>query len=106
MMPTLKCVLPTANRMDVVVAGNTTAWFNIESFVNLMDIKFGGIEDSVAQIQAIIEAEAQLVSHRKIILAGFSQGGATSLFAGLTSTLRLGGIVCLSGFLPKYESLI
>jgi lysophospholipase-2 len=36
----------------------------------------------------------------RIILGGFSQGGALSLYTGLTSSLKLGGIVSMSGYLP------
>lgn len=35
----------------------------------------------------------------RIVLGGFSQGGAMSMFAGLTSKVRLGGIVALSSYL-------
>jgi len=35
----------------------------------------------------------------RIVLGGFSQGGAMSMFAGLTSKARLGGIVALSSYL-------
>jgi predicted esterase len=45
----------------------------------------------------------------RIILGGFSQGAAMSLFAGTTYKHKLGGIIGLSGFLPcndKIEGLI
>ncbi|CAJ1366892.1 unnamed protein product, partial [Effrenium voratum] len=34
------------------------------------------------------------------VLAGFSQGGALSLYTGLRLPIRLAGVVCMSGYLP------
>ena len=45
------------------------------------------------------EVESGIHSTR-IILGGFSQGGATALVTGLTSTKRLGGVVGMSCYLP------
>lgn len=46
------------------------------------------------------EAEALGGKTERIVLGGFSQGGAASLFAGLTAPSRLGGILAVSGYLP------
>jgi lysophospholipase I len=35
----------------------------------------------------------------RIVIGGFSQGGAMSLFSGLTAKAKLGGIVALSSYL-------
>jgi predicted esterase len=45
------------------------------------------------------------INHEKIkpeniILGGFSQGAAMSLFTGLTCDVKLGGILSMSGYLP------
>ena len=53
------------------------------------------------QVHMLIESqEAQGIPTHRIILAGFSQGGATALFAGLRYPKPLGGIMALSGYLP------
>ncbi|KAM7205595.1 Phospholipase/carboxylesterase/thioesterase [Rhypophila sp. PSN 637] len=44
------------------------------------------------------EVEAGIPAER-IVLGGFSQGGAMSLFSGLTAKVKLGGIVALSSYL-------
>jgi predicted esterase len=36
-----------------------------------------------------------------VFLGGFSQGAALSLFTGLSSNLKISGIIALSGYLPK-----
>lgn len=57
--------------------------------------------ETVSSLNALIseEVDAGLPSSR-IVLGGFSQGGAMSLLTGLTSERKLGGVVCLSGWLP------
>ena len=45
------------------------------------------------------------VPSSRIVLAGFSQGGALSLFSGLTSTPPVAGIGVLSGYLPLSEEV-
>ncbi|GAA5854583.1 hypothetical protein JCM9279_005698 [Rhodotorula babjevae] len=42
---------------------------------------------------------------RRILLAGFSQGGVISLLVGLTHPERLGGVVVFSGFLPLRDEM-
>ena len=51
------------------------------------------------------ELERGVPAHR-IVLAGFSQGGAMALFAGLRYPEALAGIVCLSGYLLLRDTLI
>lgn len=50
---------------------------------------------------------AEGVPEDRIVLAGFSQGHAMALLATLTSKYadRLGGIACLSGYLPLAEEV-
>lgn len=60
-----------------------------------------GIRASQALIQALIEQEkGRGVNPRRIVLAGFSQGGAIVLQTGLRHPERLAGILALSTYLP------
>ncbi len=60
-----------------------------------------GIEQSQAMIYAAIETQKQAgFKEKQIFLAGFSQGAAMSLSTGLNKLTNLGGIICLSGYLP------
>jgi predicted esterase len=62
-----------------------------------------GIEGSIETLERIIRSEIDLgILPSRIILAGFSQGGALSLFAGLQfpPEITLGGLVVMSGYLP------
>ena len=60
-----------------------------------------GIEKAAAMVHCLIEEETNrgIPSHR-IIVGGFSQGGALSLYSSLRSERTLGGVVALSCWLP------
>jgi phospholipase/carboxylesterase len=66
----------------------------------------GGVRQSQAQINALIEREEKRgVGAASIVLAGFSQGGAIALHTGLRHPRKLAGIMALSTYLPLGESL-
>jgi len=82
------------------------AWFNILG-VKLTDREdHEGVIESANGIKTIIEEQLDkgFVSSQ-VFLAGFSQGGAMSLFTGLTYEQKLGGIISLSGYLPLVSSI-
>ena len=57
-------------------------------------------QESSEIIADLIETEhAKGIPHHRIILVGFSQGGAMSLYTGCRFSERLAGMVCLSGYL-------
>jgi lysophospholipase-1 len=60
--------------------------------------------ETMGQLSALIRAEvdAGIPAHR-IVLGGFSQGGAVALLTGLTSEYKLGGVIVLSGWLPLHQ---
>jgi phospholipase/carboxylesterase len=60
-----------------------------------------GIRASGERISACVDEQvAAGIDARKVILAGFSQGGAVVLQAGLRHPARLGGVLALSTYLP------
>ena len=65
-----------------------------------------GIRDSQRLLEGLIERErARGIDARRIVLAGFSQGGAIALHAGLRHPERLAGIMALSTYLPLARSI-
>ena len=65
-----------------------------------------GVRESQALVGALIEREAgRGIPTEKIVLAGFSQGGAVTLQTGLRYPRRLAGMMALSTYLPLAESL-
>jgi predicted esterase len=66
-----------------------------------------GIASSQAFFHQLIASEvAKGIPSERIILGGFSQGGAMSLYAGLTAPHKLGGIFGLSCYLLLRESIL
>lgn len=65
-----------------------------------------GIRASEQAIRALIQREINKgISASRIVLAGFSQGGAIALYTGLRYPQRLAGILGLSTYLPLAENL-
>jgi len=65
-----------------------------------------GIRGSQEKINKLIEAEIERgIAPERIVLAGFSQGGAIVLQTGLRYPKRLGGIMVLSSYVPLQQSL-
>ena len=59
---------------------------------------------SSQRLNELITAETDAgLDASRIVLGGFSQGGAMSLLTGLTSERKLAGLAVLSGFLPLHH---
>ena len=82
------------------------AWFDLGAIDPSAQLDRAGIDASTAAVAALIAREVERGSpHQCIVLAGFSQGGAIALHAGLRQPEPLAGIVALSTFLPAAETL-
>ena len=106
--PGVRFVFPHAPRRPITVNGGMVmrAWYDITS----LDIAAGedaaGIEESARTVAALIEREGERgVAPQRVVVAGFSQGGAIALHAGLRHGERLAGIVALSAYLPLGDRL-
>ena len=104
----VRVVLPHAPSLPVTINGGMVmpAWYDIRSpdFGQAEDAD--GIHASMRRLETLIEREtARGISTDRIVLAGFSQGGAIVLHTGLRHAERLGGILALSTYLPLAESL-
>lgn len=77
------------------------AWYDIVGIDRTSPQDLDGIRQSQAYVAALIRRENQRgVDTSRIVLAGFSQGGAVALYAGLRYPERLAGIMGLSTYLP------
>lgn len=77
-------------------------WYDIADFGDLVDRSEdeAGILRSQKVFHTLIEDEIKSgIPTERIVLGGFSQGGAMSLMAGITSPTKLGGIFGLSCYL-------
>jgi phospholipase/carboxylesterase len=106
--PALRFVFPHAPVRPVTVNGGMPmrAWYDIADFDLHARQDEAGMRASVAAAGALIAREnARGVPDERIVLAGFSQGGAIALAAGLRHPRRLAGIVALSTYLVLGDSL-
>ena len=87
---------------DGLLVAERPARFDITSFDFEHAVEDeSGMLKTVRLLNEIItnEIDAGIPANR-IVLGGFSQGGAMSLLAGLTSERKLAGVVVMSGCLP------
>lgn len=78
------------------------AWYDILSLSSeARQVDQAGIAQSMAQVHALIDREiARGIPADRIVLVGFSQGGAMAYSAGLTYPKALAGVMALSAYLP------
>jgi phospholipase/carboxylesterase len=81
-------------------------WYDITSLdIANRDDEAGIIESADYLSRLCDEQQAQGIASQRIIVAGFSQGGAIALYAGLRYSKPLGGIMALSTYLPMRQRL-
>jgi phospholipase/carboxylesterase len=104
----LRFVFPHAPVRPVTINNGfeMRAWYDITQNDLARVPDEGGIRESQAAVERLIDRERERgVDPARIVLAGFSQGGAIALQAGLRYKERLAGIVALSTYLPLEDSL-
>jgi phospholipase/carboxylesterase len=101
-------VFPNAPLRPITINGGMVmrGWYDIAGFGANARADVPGLTQSVAIVRRLIQRELERgVACERIVLAGFSQGGAVVLHAGLTADRALGGILGLSTYLPAPELL-
>lgn len=101
--PTIRFVFPHAPVRAVTINGGARmrAWYDIVGMDLASRADTAGVNESVAQVQELIDRQIDRgVPASRIILAGFSQGGAITLTYGLRAATPLAGLVALSTYLP------
>lgn len=108
--PQVRFVFPHAPMQPVTINGGMRmrSWYDI---VDLDDIDRradeAGLAQSAQAVEALIEREAERgVPASRLVLAGFSQGGAVTLTLGLRRAEPLAGLVGLSTYLPMSEKVL
>lgn len=104
----IRFVFPDAPMRPVTINGGYVmrAWYDIVNSDLARREDEQGLRESGRQIDALIAREQSRGSTaERIVLAGFSQGGAIALFAGLRFQERLAGIMALSTYAPLLDKL-
>jgi phospholipase/carboxylesterase len=103
----VRFVFPHAPIRPVTINGGAEmrAWYDILGFGAAAEDD-AGIRASAAAVARLVDREvARGVAAERIVLAGFSQGGAIALQLGLREPRRLAGVLALSTYLPLAATL-
>jgi phospholipase/carboxylesterase len=96
-------VFPHATPRPVTINGgmHMRAWYDIVGFDDRAQEDAAGFAESEAAVHELIARErGRGIPTERIVLAGFSQGGAVSLYAAPRYPERLAGVMALSTYLP------
>jgi phospholipase/carboxylesterase len=99
----VRYIFPRAPERPVTINGGASmrAWYDILGADLVRREDEAGLRASFALVQQLIDNEvARGVPAQRIVLAGFSQGCAVTLGAGLRYGQRLAGLVGMSGYVP------
>lgn len=102
-LPDIRFILPHAPYLKVTANNGyeMRAWYDIYTFTPGSREDETGIRESQTYIESLIAREiSRGVAPRKIVLAGFSQGGAIALHTALRQNQELAGVLALSTYLP------
>jgi len=101
--PSVRFVFPHAPARSVTVNGGMVmrAWYDIRRADLATEEDEVGLRESQAAVEALISQEKlRGIGAERVVLAGFSQGGAVVLQTALRYAERLAGIMALSAYLP------
>lgn len=105
----IRFIFPHAPMMPVTINGGFVmrAWYDIlDTGLARREEDERGLRASQQKIEALLGREAgRGVPPARVVIAGFSQGGAIALQTGLRYPHKLAGIMVLSGYLPLMSTL-
>jgi phospholipase/carboxylesterase len=98
----VRFIFPHAPQRPVTINGGMRmrAWYDILQMGGGPEDE-AGIRDSQASLEGLISGQVKSgIPHNRIVLAGFSQGGAIVLQTALRQREKLAGVMALSTYLP------
>jgi phospholipase/carboxylesterase len=104
----VRFVFPHAPMRAVTINGGVRmrAWYDIAGLGAHAQEDVAGLQASRVAVEALIARENERgISAERIVLAGFSQGGALALYTGTRYPRRLAGLLGLSCYLPLAADL-
>ncbi|XP_048850395.1 acyl-protein thioesterase 2 isoform X2 [Brienomyrus brachyistius] len=106
-VPYIKYICPHAPLIPVTLNMKMMmhSWFDLMGFSPDSPEDEAGIKRAAENIKAIIDHETKNgIPANRVMLGGFSQGGALSLYTALTCQQQLAGVVALSCWLPLHRT--
>lgn len=106
--PHIRFILPHAPERPVTLNQGYVmpAWYDLFGLTSDAKMDEAGIKASSNYVKSLIDHEkARGVSTNRIVLAGFSQGGAVVLHTATRYSESLGGVMALSTYLPLGDQL-
>lgn len=100
--PGIRFIFPHAPKIPVTINGGMVmrAWYDVRDDAFRREDE-QGVRASQAIVEALIAREAgRGIAAARVVLAGFSQGGAIALHTGVRRAEPLAGIMALSTYLP------
>ena len=107
-IPNVRFILPHAPEMAVTRNSGyiMPAWYDLYGVTGSSKEDEAGIRNSQSYVDTLIQKELDRgVAAERIVIAGFSQGGAIALHTGLRYAKKLAGIMALSTYLPLKAKL-
>jgi phospholipase/carboxylesterase len=104
----VRFILPHAPRLPVTINGGMVmpAWYDIYEMSLDRRVDTRQLVASAERIQALVQEQIDHgIDSRRIILAGFSQGGAVAYQAALSFPAPLGGLLALSTYFATAETI-
>lgn len=104
----IRFIFPHAPVRPVTINGGTPmrAWYDVVSLDRAGPQDEPGIRDSASSLRRLIEREHERgIEYGRVVLAGFSQGGAIAMHTALRFPERLAGLMALSTWLPLESTI-
>lgn len=102
-------VFPNAPVRPVTINGGMAmrAWYDLKGLDRRAAEDVAGFRDTDASVRQLIAKEvARGIPTNRVVLAGFSQGGAVSLYTAPRYPDKLAGVLALSCYLPRESAFL
>ena len=107
-LPQFRFILPHAPYQKISMNNGyeMRAWYNLFGLSSQHPQDESGIQAACTYIQSLIAQENQRgMASERIVIAGFSQGGAVALHLALRQQQALAGVLALSTYLPLHNKV-
>ncbi len=104
----VKFIFPHAPERPITINNGMRmrAWYDIKSLDFKSRADLGGVQESSAQVEQLINTQIESgIPANRIVLAGFSQGGVIALHLASRFSQKLAGVLALSTYMCEPDLL-